>query len=193
MSSSTRSAWALRTTGCVDVSPFSLQVAVTTPAGPLSNPYVAITNPFPPPAVPSPTSTFLTPVLVMTYDPRANSRMEAPVTYKYNLTVEHQFPKAILGRIGVCRGAVAAPVELNPAVYRAGSTLSTDQRRLQRVAPGYSDGNDAVGGSIGQGTQDLISNHNSLQSTAQRRMQRCRRSLPTVRGACRSGFVEGSV
>jgi hypothetical protein len=58
-----------------------------------------MTNPFPPPAVPSKTSTFPTPILTVTYDPRNNSRMEAPVTYNYNLTVEHQFAKGFLSRV----------------------------------------------------------------------------------------------
>src|SRR5690348_14734858 len=83
----------------VDISPFSTQVDVTTPTGTLSNPYLGMTNPFPPPLRPSPSFVFPKPVLVVTYDPRDNSRMQAPVTYNYNLTVEHQFPAGVLGRI----------------------------------------------------------------------------------------------
>lgn len=146
----------------VDVSPFSTQVAITTPKGTFSNPYAGITNPFPAPAVPTSNSTFPTPVLVVTYDPAANSREEAPVTYNYNLTVEHQFPAAILLRaayVGSQLRHQTETVELNPAVYTAGSTLSTDARR---AFVGY--------GSIGQGTQDIVGNYNSLQVTAQRRL-----------------------
>jgi hypothetical protein len=83
----------------VDISPFSTQVAVTTPTGAFSNPYQGMTNPFPSPAIPTKNAIFPTPVLVVTYDPSDNSREEAPVTYNYNLTVEHQFPQAILGRL----------------------------------------------------------------------------------------------
>ena len=62
----------------VDVSPFSTQVAVTTPVGPLSNPYLGLVDPFPPPPVPLPTFQFVpTPILVVTYDPRDNARMES--------------------------------------------------------------------------------------------------------------------
>ncbi len=146
----------------VDISPFSTQVQVTTPAGPFSNPYLGMTNPFPAPAVPSSNSIFPAPVLVVTYDPADNSRMEAPVTYNYNLTLEHQFPQAILfsiGYVGAQSRHQTETVELNPAVYTPGSTLSTDARRIFK---GY--------GSIGQGTQDLSSNYNSLQVTAQRRL-----------------------
>lgn len=146
----------------VDVAPFSTQVAITTPNGPFSDPYRGIEDPFPAPAIPSPDSKFPAPVLVVTYDPKDNSRMEAPVTYNYNLTVEHQLPQAILLRVayvGSQSRHQTETVELNPAVYTPGSTLGTDARRIFK---GY--------GSIGQATQDVIANYNSLQITGQRRV-----------------------
>ncbi|HXE52512.1 MAG TPA: hypothetical protein VN541_05820, partial [Tepidisphaeraceae bacterium] len=146
----------------VDVSPFSTQVAITTPAGSFSNPYQGITNPFPAPAVPSPDSSFPAPVLAVTYDPAHGSRMLPPVTYNYNLTVEHQFPKSIMMRaayVGSQSRHQTETIELNPAVYMPGSKLSTDKRRIYQ---GYA--------SIGQGTNDLSANYNSLQLSAQRRM-----------------------
>jgi hypothetical protein len=146
----------------VDVSPFSTQVAVTTPAGSFSNPYLGMADPFPAPAVPSPDSIFPSPVLVVSYDPAHNSRMLPPVTYNYNLTVEHQFPQAVLLRaayVGSQSRHQAETIELNPAVYMPGSKLSTDARRR---FTGY--------GSIGQGTDDLIANYNSFQISAQRRL-----------------------
>jgi hypothetical protein len=162
----------------VDVSPFSLQVAVTTPLGTLSNPYLGMTNPFPPPAAPSPSFVFPTPVLVVTYDPRANSRMEAPVTYNYNLTVEHQFQKDFLARIayvGSQSRHQTETAELNPAIYYPGNTASTDQRRAFNGLPLGTAPTPATArtlyGSIGQGTQDLNGNYNSLQLTAQRRVK----------------------
>jgi hypothetical protein len=163
----------------VDVSPFSTQVAVTTPTGPLSNPYLGITNPFPPPAKPLPTFSFTpTPILVVTYDPRDNSRMEAPVTYNFNLTVEHQFSRGVLGRVGYVGSEArhqTETVEMNPAIYYPGSTLSTDQRRAFNGLPLGTIPTTANArteyGSIGQGTQDVISNYNSLQATVQRRMK----------------------
>ena len=146
----------------VDVSPFSTQVDLTEPVGTFSNPYLGVPNPFPAPATPSKNSTFPAPVLAATYDPSDNSREPAPVTYNYNLTVEHQFPQGILARAGYV-GSLSQheveTVELDPAVYTPGSTLSTQQRR---IFPQYS--------SIGQGTSDVNANYNSLQLTAQRRM-----------------------
>jgi len=162
----------------VDISPFSTQVAVTTPAGPLSNPYQGMTNPFPPPLRPSPSFVFPKPVLVVTYDPSNNSRMEAPVTYNYNLTVEHQFARDFLGRVayvGSQSRHQTETAELDPAVYYPGSTLSTDQRRRFNGLPlgtvPTPQNASTLFGSIGQGTQDLISNFNSLQLTVQRRVQ----------------------
>ncbi|MDP9051192.1 MAG: TonB-dependent receptor, partial [Acidobacteriota bacterium] len=160
----------------VDVSPFSTQVAVTTPAGPLSNPYQGLANPFPPPAKPLPTFPFTpTPILVVTYDPRANSRMEAPVTYNFNLTVEHQFAHDFLGRIayvGSQSRHQTETVELNPAVYTPGSTYGTDQRRIFNGNPvGAPPTGSTQFGSIGQATQDLSGNYNSLQITGQRRVK----------------------
>jgi hypothetical protein len=147
----------------VDVSPFSTQIDVVTPMGSFSNPYLGMTNPFPAPAVPSKTSIFPAPVLAVSYDPAHNSRMLPPVTYNYNFTVEHQFPHQLLftmSYVGSQSRHQAETIELNPAVYMPGSTLSTDQRRIFQ---GY--------GSIGQGTDDLISNYNSLQLDVQRRMK----------------------
>ncbi len=162
----------------VDVSPFSLQVDVTTPLGPLSNPYQGMTNPFPPAASPSPSFVFPTPVLVVTYDPRANSRMDAPVTYNYNLTVEHQFAQGFLGRaayVGSQSRHQTETAELNPAIYYPGNTASTDQRRAFNGLPLGTVPTPTTArtqyGSIGQGTQDLNGNYNSLQLTAQRRMK----------------------
>jgi hypothetical protein len=162
----------------VDVSPFSTQVAITTPVGPLSNPYLGIHNPFPAPAVPAPDFQFIpTPILVVTYDPKDNSRMQAPATYNYNLTIEHQFNGGFVGRIayvGAQSRHQTETVELNPAVFFPGSTLSTDQRRAYNGLPLGTIPTPANAqtqfGSIGQGTQDLISNYNSFQGTLQRRL-----------------------
>jgi hypothetical protein len=146
----------------VDVSPFSTQIDVVTPQGSFSNPYLGMTNPFPAPAVPSKDSVFPAPVLAVSYDPAHNSRMLPPVTYNYNLTVQHQFPDQFLAGtsyVGSLSRHQTETIELNPAVYTAGSKLSTDQRRIFQ---GF--------GSIGQGTDDLNSNYNGLQISLQRRM-----------------------
>lgn len=147
----------------VDVSPFSTQIDVVTPQGNFSNPYLGMTNPFPAPAVPSKNSTFPAPVLAVSYDPAHNSRMLPPVTYNYNFTVQHQFPHQLLltaSYVGSQSRHQTETIEMNPAVYIPGSSLSTDKRRIFQ---GYS--------SIGQGTDDLISNYNGLQLDIQRRMK----------------------
>lgn len=146
----------------VDVSPFSTQIDVVTPQGTFSNPYQGMSNPFPAPAVPSKDSVFPAPVLAVSYDPAHNSRMLPPVTYNFNLTVQHQFRDQILvgaSYVGSQSRHQTETIELNPAVYTPGSKLNTDQRRIFQ---GF--------GSIGQGTDDLISNYNGLQLSVQRRM-----------------------
>jgi len=147
----------------VDISPFSTQVAITRPAGPLFDPCRRITNPSPAPAVPCAKSTFISPVLVVTYDPQHNSRMKAPVTYDYNLILEHQSPRAFSSELRMWAQSrhQTETVELNPAACTHGSTLVTDARRIFK---GH--------GSIGQGTQAVSGIYNSLQLTAQRRVDR---------------------
>jgi hypothetical protein len=140
----------------VDVTPFSVQVNLTAPAGPFSNPYLGITNPFPAPATPPKTIAFTTPVQVVSYDPADGGKYRTPVVYGYNLTVEHQFPLDVLFRlayVGSMSRHMMETIEKSPAVY-AGSLASPDSRRYY---PQY--------GSIGQATQDINSNYNSLQAT----------------------------
>ncbi len=146
----------------VDVSPFSPQVSVAYPAGPFSNPYAGSVDPFPAVLPPPKNATFPTPVLAVTYDPANNSQMKPPVTYNYNFTVEHQFLGGWLGRIAYVGSEsrhLTETIELNPAVYTPGSTAGTDARRLFQPF-----------GSIGQSSQDINSNYNALQATAQKRM-----------------------
>jgi hypothetical protein len=146
----------------VDVTPFSPQISVTTPAGRFNDPYVGITNPFPAPTVPAASTTFPGPVLVVTYNPANNSVANVPTTYNFNLTGEHQFGGGWLARVtyvGAVSRHVYEGVETNPAVYTPGSTLSTDQRR---TFLGF--------GSIAQVNYDAVSSYNALQLTAQRRL-----------------------
>jgi hypothetical protein len=140
----------------VDVTPFSVQVVLTAPAGPFNNPYLGIVNPFPAPATPPKTITFPTPVQVVSYDPGHNGKYQTPVVYGYNLTIEHQFPQDVLFRlayVGSMSRHLLETIEKSPAIY-AGSLASPDSRRYY---PGF--------GSIGQATQDINSNYNSLQAT----------------------------
>jgi hypothetical protein len=140
----------------VDVTPFSVQVVLTAPAGPFNNPYLGIVNPFPAPATPPKTITFPTPVQVVSYDPGHDGKYQTPVVYGYNLTIEHQFPQDVLFRlayVGSMSRHLLETIEKSPAIY-AGSLASPDSRRYY---PGF--------GSIGQATQDINSNYNSLQAT----------------------------
>ncbi|HTF67289.1 MAG TPA: carboxypeptidase regulatory-like domain-containing protein [Edaphobacter sp.] len=147
----------------VDVTPFSPQVSVTTPVGKFSNPYLGLIDPFPAPAVPPSTTLFTAPVLVVTYNAANNSVLPVPTTYNFNLSVERQFAGGVLVRASYVGGLsrhVYEGVELNPAVYTPGSTLSTDARR---AFVGY--------GSIAQVTDDAVSSYNAVQLTAQRRLK----------------------
>jgi hypothetical protein len=72
-----------------DLTPFSPQIAVTSPAGPFSNPALGIANyPFPFTYPPAKNSLFPAPVLAITHDPTTN--FEVPVSYNWNLTLERQ-------------------------------------------------------------------------------------------------------
>jgi len=145
----------------VDVSPFSPQFSLTQPQGTLSNPYVGYANPYPSPFPPPKDSLFPGPVLVITYDPANGGKQLTPVVYNWNLTIERQLPGAWLAKaayVGSQSRHLLESLELNPAVYKAGSTLSTDARRAFQPY-----------GSISQASQDINSGYNSLQLTAQRR------------------------
>jgi hypothetical protein len=143
-----------------DLSPWSPQISLTTPAGPFSNPLLGVTNPFPAPFPPPKTATFPSPVLVATYDP--GNGFPSPVTYQWNLQFQHQFSAEWLLRIGYVGSRstqLGENVDLNPAHYIAGSNLSTDARR---TFVGYSD--------IYMQGQDATSNYHSLQVTLQKRL-----------------------
>ena len=145
----------------VDVSPFSPQFSLTQPQGTLSNPYIGYANPYPSPFPPPKNSPFPGPVLVITYDPANGGKELTPVVYSYNLTVERQLAGDWLvrgGYVGSQSRHLLESLELNPSVYRAGSTLSTDARRAFQPF-----------GSISQASQDINSGFNSLQLTAQKR------------------------
>jgi hypothetical protein len=74
----------------VDVSPFSVQVNQTPALGTFSDPYRGQVNPFPAPYPPPKDIVFPSPVQVATYDPANGSVYQTPVSYAWNLTVEHQ-------------------------------------------------------------------------------------------------------
>jgi hypothetical protein len=144
----------------VDVTPFSPQISLTQPEGSFSNPYKGIVNPYPAVWPPTKDSAFPGPVLVITYDPANGGKAFAPVMYNWNLILERQLANDWVGRVayvGSHASRLGEATEMNPAVYTAGSKLSTDARRL---FTGY--------GSISQGSFDKNSSFNSLQMTAQK-------------------------
>ncbi len=148
----------------VDVSPFSPQFSLTQPAGTFSNPYIGYANPYPSPFPPPKDSPFPGPVLVITYDPANGGKQLTPVVYSWNLMVERQLPGDWLARVayvGSQSRHLLESLELNPAVYKAGSSLSTDARRAFQPF-----------GSISQASQDINSGFNSLQLTAQKRFSK---------------------
>ncbi len=145
----------------VDVSPFSPQFSLTQPQGTLSNPYVGYANPYPSPFPAPKDSPFPGPVLVITYDPANGGKQLTPTVYSYNLTLERQLTGGWLARaayVGSQSRHLTESLELNPSVYKAGSTLSTDARRAFQPY-----------GSISQASQDINSGFNSMQLTAQKR------------------------
>ena len=108
-------------------------LTVTDPLGPFSNPYLGLPNPFPA-QFPAPANiNFPTPVLAVTFDPANNGRMKTPVSYNYNLSVEHQFGADWYGRVayvGSLSRHLPESTELNPAVFiPTGSQFETDWAR----------------------------------------------------------------
>ena len=142
--------------------PFSPTVTITTPQGPFSSPYLGITNPFPEPVPIPKTAAFPLPVVVVTFDPSGNYKV--PVTYNWNVTVERQLAKdwmAHVSYVGSHSSHVATSLQLNPAVYTAGSALSTDQRRIFQSFSGITVDSQAVNG-----------HYNSLQAGFEKRISR---------------------
>ena len=115
-----------------DLTPFSPQLAITTPLGPFSNPALGVANyPFPAPYPPPKDSVFPTPVLSITYDP--TTHFQVPVSYNWNFTVEREVARdwlAQLAYVGAHASHGKETVNLNPSVYIPGSSLGTDQRRI---------------------------------------------------------------
>lgn len=145
----------------VDVTPFSPQISLTQPQGSLSNPYLGIVNPYPSPFPPPKDTAFPGPVLVITYDPANGGKAMTPVMYNWNLIVERQIVNEWIARVayvGSHASRLSESLELNPAIYTAGSKLGTDARRFFQPY-----------GSISQASFDINSSFNSLQVTLQKR------------------------
>jgi hypothetical protein len=140
--------------------PWNPQLNLTPPPGPFSDPLRGLTSPFPAPFPPPQNVSFPPSYTVATFDPATHFRV--PVSYNWNLTVEHQLARSLLVRaayVGSHGSHIEETLMLNPAVYIPGSTLSTDQRRpLQPF------------GLIEQVTEDINSSYNSFQFTVEKRL-----------------------
>lgn len=149
-------------TNSAQFTPFNASVSLTQPAGPFSNPYLGITNPFPLPRPLPANSPFPTPVGVASFDPI--NQFKVASIYSYNLTLERQLaPEWLLraGFVGSHGSHLNKSIQLNPAVYIPGSKLGTDARRLFQPFS-----------SIGVNSQAVNSSYNSLQLGLEKRLSR---------------------
>ncbi|HEV2486851.1 MAG TPA: TonB-dependent receptor [Terracidiphilus sp.] len=146
-----------------DIAPFSPQVSLTPPPGPFSQPLKGFTGyyPFPFTYPPSSSTQFTLPTPVTTWD--QNGNYQVPQVYAYDLAVEQQISANWMlqvAYVGSQSRHQKETIELDPAVYVAGSKLSDDRRRM--FAPNY--------GSISMDGQDVGGNFNALELTLKRRM-----------------------
>ncbi len=142
--------------------PYSPQISITEPAGGFANPYSGAASPFPAAFPAAKDAVFPKPVPIVAYDPTGN--YQVPVTYQWNLTLEHQLASEWMLRaayVGSHASHIRESVNLNPAVYIPGSTLGTDARRMFKD---YS--------TVYIGSNDVNSSYNSLQLTLEKRFSR---------------------
>jgi hypothetical protein len=147
--------------GAVNAAPWSIRLAVTSPAGPFSDPYRGRTdfNLVNDATIGTQQAPFPTPVLIETLD----SVYRTPLTYNYNLTLEREVMPALMARaayVGSRSTNGRRTVQLNPAVYTPGDTRGTDARRLLASA-GI--------GQVNQQRQDRESIYNAMQLTISKR------------------------
>lgn len=139
--------------------PYSVQVTLTSPVGPFSNPYLGIANPFPAFLPPPRDSVFPAPVLAVSWDPAG--KYQTSTIYNWNVTIERQVAPNWLARVsyvGTRSTHLSEDIQLNPAVYKAGSTLSVDARRIFQ---GYA--------GIQQLANDVNASYHSLQLSLEKR------------------------
>ena len=114
------------------------------PGGPWNDPYCAqtafcsagkIANPFPY-TLPFPsTQTFPNGITLVEYDPTGN--FQVPVTYDYNVTIEHQFAPSWAARVAYVGSGSRhqfVNLELNPEVNN-GVSGSANNRRVYNTSP----------------------------------------------------------
>jgi hypothetical protein len=142
------------------VTPYAMSLTFANPTAPFSNPYQGITSPFPASPTPAKDAAFPLPLRAMGFQPRYTT----PVMYDWNLALEHQFRGGWFVRaayVGSSTSHLNESLNLNPAVYTAGSSLGTDARRM---FSGYSD--------VYLQAMDINANYNSLQLTVDKRFSK---------------------
>lgn len=175
----------------VDASPFSPQVNDTPARGPFNDPYCLQTStqtaygctarysPFPAPFPPPKDTPFVLPDLVVTYDSADGGKFRVPVSYDWNLTVEHQLGKNWMVRMAYVASHsshLAEFLDLNPSLYSLyqqrncaanpkGPGCSTDARRMFNQGPAG-----VAFSNIIMDDQDINSNYNSFQATVEKHM-----------------------
>jgi hypothetical protein len=147
-----------------DISPFSPQVALTPPPGPFSQPLLGYTGyyPFPFTYPPASDTQFSLPVLVISYDPA--TKYLVPVTYQWNLAVEHEFAGNWMLQVAYVGSTLRhgkETMELNSSPPSA-TRKASDATRL--FAPYY--------GSVSMDAQDVNSNFNALEVTLKKRVSK---------------------
>lgn len=143
-----------------DITPFDSSVFFTNPAGPFSNPYLnsGTTSVILVPLTPTKDSPFPLPYYNAGFQ---GLPFIVPVTYDYNLTFEQQLGHNWMLRVAYVGSHMSHYLETvneNPAVYKAGSTLSLQQRRFY---PEY--------GNLDEEGYGINSNYNSGQVTLEKR------------------------
>jgi hypothetical protein len=136
--------------------PFTYSLSLNMPSSTFHDPYAGMVDPFPISGTVSKNTPFPKNPNVFTYDPFAGKYI-TPVSYNWNLTLEHQFAPHWLARasyVGTHGSHQLEVNQMNPGVYIPGSSLSLNQRRIYQ---GF--------GSISALTHDVNSSYNGLQMT----------------------------
>ena len=153
------------------------------PGGPFDNPYCtgcavgAYPNPFPFTLPFASSKVFPNAFQLGEYDPSGN--FQVPVTYDYNLTIEHQLAASWamrLAYVGSGSRHQFVNLELNPAA-NTGSGLSTNQRRVYNTAPTVGPCTTATGcatsySNILLASMSANAHYNSFQATLEKKMSR---------------------
>ncbi|MGA9040191.1 MAG: hypothetical protein WB421_06625, partial [Terriglobales bacterium] len=164
--------------------PGMLTASGNSPGGPFSNPYcengcggkgTPYTNPFPFTLPFSSSQVFPNNFLVDEFPPSGS--LPVPVTYDYNLTIEHEIAAGWAVRAAGVSSAsrhLFVNQELNPAV-NTGSGLSTNQRRVYNTAPTIGPCASKVGcntnySDIIEASMSGAAHFNSLQLTLSKKM-----------------------